>query len=148
MTISVAEEVNASRERIWGLITNPDAWTDMISGIISVDVIDRPQQGVIGLKWREKRLMFGKEAEETMWVIAAEPMHWYETRAENHGMIYTTRMSIDEVGDKTVLSMTFSAAATTFAAKLMSLLAFLFNGALRKALKQDLMDIRQTAETV
>lgn len=146
MAISVAEEVNAPRERIWDLITNPDAWTDMISGIISVDVLDRPQHGVVGLKWREKRLMFGKEAEETMWVTAAEPMHWYETRAENHGMIYTTRISIDEEGDKTIVRMTFSAAATTFAARLMSLLSFMFNGALRKALQRDLKDIRQTAE--
>ena len=146
MAISVRETINAPRERVWALITNPDGWTDMISGIVAVDVIDRPEHGILGLKWREKRILFGKEATETMWVTAAEPNHWYETTAENHGMIYTTRMSVDDDNGKTVLSMHFSAAATTFAARLMSLLSFFFNGAVRKALQQDLVDIRQVAE--
>lgn len=146
MGITVEERINAPRERVWELITNPDSWQDMITGILTVNVIDRPENGVIGLKWSEKRIMFGKEATETMWISAAEPGRWYETTAENHGMIYTTRMSIDDDGSGSTLRMTFSATATTLASKLMSMLSFLFNGAIRKALQQDLADIRMAAE--
>ena len=79
MMITVSEEIDAPRERIWRLITDIDSWTDTIEGIVSIEVIDRPQAGVMGLKWRETRMMFGKEAVETMWVSAAQPNDWYET---------------------------------------------------------------------
>lgn len=146
MAIIVDELIDAPREQVWQLVTNPDVWEDMISGIVSVEVIDRPAQGVVGLKWREKRMLFGKEATETMWVTAAETNRWYETRAENHGAIYTTRVSLDDVDAKTRLRMEFSSRATTFVSKLMSLMAFMFNGTLRKMLQQDLSDIRARAE--
>ena len=90
MTITVSEKINAPRERVWNLITDSDGWTDNISGIKSVEVLEKPSDGVIGLKWREKREFFGKEATETMWITAAETGHWYETNALNHGMAYTT----------------------------------------------------------
>lgn len=146
MTITAEELIEAPRERVWQLVTNPDVWEDMISGIVSIEVIDRPAQGVVGLKWREKRILFGKEATETMWVTAAETNRWYETRAENHGAVYTTRISLDDVDAKTRLRMEFSSRATTFVSKLMSLMAFMFNGALRKMMQQDLRDIRARAE--
>ncbi len=146
MTITVSEEINASRERIWGLITDIDGWADTISGIVAIEVIERPETGVVGLKWHETRVLFGKEAVETMWISAAEPNHWYETRAENHGAIYSTRLSLDEVNDKTVLTMTFSAKPTNFAARLMSVVSLMFNGTLRKMLQKDLVDIRAAAE--
>lgn len=146
MTIIVSEEIDAPRERVWNLITDIDTWSDTISGIVSIDVVDRPESGVIGLKWRETRVMFGKEAIETMWITAAEPNRWYETRAENHGAIYTTRLSLEDAGDKVVLTMTFSAKATTLVSRLMSVVSFLFNSTLAKMLQKDLQDIRKVAE--
>ena len=146
MMITVFEEIDAPRERIWRLITDIHSWTDTIEGIVSIEVIDRPQAGVMGLKWRETRMMFGKEAVETMWVSAAQPNDWYETTAENHGAIYTTRLSLDASNGKTVLTKRFSAKATTVTAKLMSVVSFLFSGTIRKMLQQDLADIRRAAE--
>ena len=147
MAITVEERINAPRERGWELTTDPDAGEDMISGIQSVEVLDRPAEGVVGLKWREKRVMFGKEATETMWISAAETNRFYETTAHNHGMVYNTRISLDDVDDQTLLKMEFSAKPETIGAKLMSPIAALFNGAVRKALQKDLGDIRKTAES-
>lgn len=146
MSVTVNQKINARRDRVWELITDIDRWTEMISGIETIEVIDRPQQGILSLKWREKRIFFGKEAWETMWISDASPGNWYETSAENHGAVYTTRVSLTGDGDSTVLTMSFSARATTFAARLMSLLAFMFNSTIRKALQQDLDDIRAAAE--
>jgi len=146
MTITVSEEINASRERIWNVITDIDSWADTISGIVSIEVINRPEAGVVGLKWREKRVLFGKEAVETMWIGAAEPNSWYETKAENHGAIYSTRLSLDDSSDKVVLTMTFSAKPTTITSKLMSVMSFMFNGTMRKMMRKDLTDIRRAAE--
>ena len=146
MTITVSEEISATREQVWNIITDIDSWTDTVDGIVAVDVIDRPEDGVVGLKWRETRVLFGKEAIETMWISAAEPNHWYETTAENHGAIYSSRMNLDQSGDKVVLTMTFSAKPTTVAAKLMSVVGFMFNGTMRKMLQKDLADIREAVE--
>lgn len=146
MTITVSEKIHAPRERVWHLITDFDSWADTIEGILSVEVIDRPDSGVVGLKWREKRMMFGKEAFETMWISAAEPNRWYETTAESHGMIYNTRLSLDDRDDKTVLTMQFFGKPTTVVAKLMSMMSFMFNGTIRKMLQKDLEDIRRVAE--
>lgn len=148
MTITVSEEIDASRDRIWNVITDIDSWADTITGIVSIEVIDRPEVGVVGLKWREKRVLFGKEALETMWISAAETNRWYETTAENHGAIYSTRMSLDDSNDKISLTMTFAAKPTTVAARLMSLMSFMFNGAMRKMMQKDLSDVRRIAENI
>jgi carbon monoxide dehydrogenase subunit G len=146
MTITVSQEINAPRERIWNIITDIDSWSETISGIVAIQVIDRPEAGVVGLKWQETRVLFGKEAVETMWISAAEPNRWYETTAENHGAIYTTRMSLDESNGKVILTMTFAAKPTTIAARLMSIMSFMFNGTIRKMLQKDLADVRRVAE--
>lgn len=152
MAITVSEEIDAPRERIWRLITDIDSWADTISGIIDIDVIDRPDSGIIGLKWREKRVLFGKDAVETMWISAAETNNWYETTAKNHGAVYSTRLSLDDSlegsNDKVLLTMTFSAKPTTLLARLMSVMSIMFNSTLRKMLQKDLADIRQAAEKV
>lgn len=147
MAITVSEEISAPRERIWHLITDIDSWSDTISGIVAIEVIERPESGVVGLKWRETRVMFGKEAVETMWISAAEHNHWYETTAQNHGSIYSTRLSLVDSNDKVELSMTFAAQPTTLVARLMSVMTFLFSGTMRKLLQKDLADIRRVAES-
>ncbi len=146
MTITVSEEINAPRECIWNIITDIDTWEDTISGIVSIEVINRPEAGIVGLKWREKRVLFGKDAVETMWISAAEPNSWYETTAENHGAIYSTRLSLHDSNDKVVLTMTFSAKPRTIASKIMLLMSFMFNGTMRKMLQKDLIDVRRVAE--
>lgn len=146
MIITVSEEINAPRERVWKIITDIDGWTETISGIVAIDVINRPASGIIDLKWRETRVLFGKEAVETMWITAAEENDWYETRAENHGAIYSTRISLIDAQEKTVLTMTFSSQPTTFVSRLMSVMGYLFRGTMRKMLQQDLADIRRAAE--
>lgn len=146
MTIIVSEQIHAPRESVWGLISDPDRWEDTISGIKSLQVLEQPASGMVGLKWREKRELFGKEAEETMWVTAAETGHWYETAAHSHGMVYATRISVAELADGTTLTMTFAATPRTIMARLMMPVAMLFNGTVRKALQQDLQDIKAVAE--
>ena len=146
MTITVSEEISASRECIWNIITDIDTWEDTISGIVSIEVINRPEAGIVGLKWREKRVLFGRDAVETMWISAAEPNSWYETTAENHGAIYSTRLSLHDSDDKVVLTMTFSAKPTTIVSKMMSVMSFMFNGTMRKMLQKDLTDVRRIAE--
>jgi hypothetical protein len=146
MTVTVTEEINAPVAAVWNLVTDIDRWTNTISGIVAVEVVERPESGIVGLKWRETRMLFGKEAVETMWISAAEPNRWYEATAINHGAVYSTRISMEERNDKVALTATFSTRPTTIGSRLMSVFAFLFNGTMRKLLQQDLRDIRSAVE--
>jgi hypothetical protein len=135
--------INASREAVWAAITDMDNSGEMISGIMRIKVLERPAEGLVGLRWEETRMMFGREAMETMWITGAEEVEYYETRAESHGSIYITRLSLNEVDGGTQLTMTFTSIAESFGAKLASFIMGPFiKGSLRKALVKDLEDIK------
>lgn len=149
MEVSARVKVNASKEAIWSVIKDIDNAPKNISGIVSVEVLERPTEGLVGLKWREQRVMFGKEAYETMWVTDSEENSFYQTRAESHGAIYISKMLIEDNGDSCVLEMSFKAEALTFGAKVGN---FVFSGMMKKstekALFEDLKDIKKVAEAI
>jgi hypothetical protein len=110
-------------------------------------VLNKPEDTLIGFKWKESRVLFGKEATETIWITDYKKNSFYQTRAESHGSIYISKLSIEIVGDKTSLVMSFSAEAQTTIVKVMSFcLGFLMKGAMKKALLKDLTDIKTHLE--
>ena len=146
MPVSVTETINAPIATVWSVITDIDGAESIVSSITDLTVLERPDSGLLGLKWKESRVMFGKEATETMWITATEDGHWYETTAHNHGMIYHSRMSLAQQGNQTELTMSFDCIPQTLTARLFSLVSFLFNGTVKKAFSADLKDIKQACE--
>ncbi|MCF7807807.1 MAG: SRPBCC family protein [Candidatus Marinimicrobia bacterium] len=139
--------INASAEAIWQVITDIDQAAERISAIEKVEVLERPVPGLLGLKWRETRTMFGKEATEVMWVTEAEDNVYYQTRAESHGAIYISSMRIETAGDASRLVMEFDGEPQRMGARIMAALTgFIFKGATVKAIQQDLEDIKQFIE--
>ena len=147
MAISVSQTIQAPRSRVWSIITDIDHAAETISGITRLEVLERPANGLAGLKWKETRIMFGKEAIETMWISGVEEGKWYETTAFNHGMEYRSRLMLSDSAAGTELTMSFDAKPLTFVARLFAMLSFLFAGAMRKVIAQDLKDIQKRAES-
>ena len=147
MEFKVQVNIEATKAKIWGIITDIDNSPQHISGIEKVEVLNQPAQGLVGLKWIETRTLFGKTATETMWITEEEPEQYYKTRAESHGSIYTTLMKITEQEGHNTLAMHFGGQAQTISAKIMSaLLGSIMRRATEKALLKDLMDIKKIAE--
>jgi carbon monoxide dehydrogenase subunit G len=147
MKMSAEVLVRAPRRVVWDVVTDIPNAAKTIEAIEKIEVLDRPAGGLVGLKWRETRKMFGKEATEVMWITGAAEASHYETRAESHGAVYTTRIALDEADGGTRLSMTFAGAPQTFAAKAMGfVLGPLMKGSMRKAIQKDLDDIKAAAE--
>ncbi len=147
MKLQVETNINGSREKVWSVITNIEGSAERISGIEEVEVLERPEYGLVGFKWKETRTMFGKTATEVMWITEAEENSHYNVRAESHGMIYKSVIAIKQNGDQTILSMEFGGEAQNFGTKLMSvLMGPFFKGATRKALQKDLDDIKTWVE--
>lgn len=147
MNLSVTIDINAPKETVWAKITDIEKSVETISGIEEIEVLEKPDNGLVGLKWRETRTLFGKQATEVMWITEAEENHYYKTRAESHGAIYTTILKLEEQESQTELSMTFGGQAQTTVAKIMSALMMpFFKKATRKALEKDLEDIKKASE--
>ncbi|MGB5402113.1 MAG: SRPBCC family protein [Thermoanaerobaculia bacterium] len=147
MQIRVQVSINGSREEIWKVITDIETSVDKISAIDAIEILDKPESGLVGLKWRETRTMFGKSATEVMWITDVVENESYDVRAESHGMVYLSRLSISQEGDSHILSMDFGGEAQTFMGKLMSVtMGVFFKGATQRALLQDLEDLKAVVE--
>lgn len=147
MRVSSQVDINASAKTVWNVVTDIENSANTISAIQKVEILEKPKAKLVGLKWRETRTMFGKTATEVMWITGAAEASHYETRAESHGSIYTTRITLQPHEGGTRLQMDFEGKPVTFGAKLMwGLMGFMFKGATRKALQKDLDDIKKKIE--
>lgn len=148
--VKVSVTVRAPQEKVFEISSNIVDSAKVISGIQSIEPLT---EGPVkpGFKWRETRIMFGKEATEEMWIDAFEPPHRYTVLAESHGCKYHSEIRVDPSGSdpqSCVLSMNFSGEGTTFFAKLMSaVMGWMMMGSVRKALQKDLEDVKAAAES-
>ena len=118
-----------------------------VKGILKVEAVDRPKTGLVGFKWRETRKLFGKEATAVMWITDAKAPSHYEKRGEERGVVYTTRIGVSSTPDGSRLTMYWQGIPQAFGAKVMlALMAPLIKSATRKALRDDLADIKAAVE--
>ena len=147
MKVSVEVEIQGTKEAIWKATTDIEHSHQMISGIHKIEVLEKPETGFIGFKWRETRTMFGKEATEVMWVTEAEENIGYKTRAESHGAIYISSFTIEEKDDHCLLTMGFESQAVSLVGKLMDgLFGKMMGKSTEKELRKDLEEIKRFIE--
>jgi hypothetical protein len=147
MEVAAEIEIARPREIVWAAITDIERWTSMVTSIIGIKILSRPAHGLVGLKWEETRRMFGKQATETLWVTDAVEHEYYCSRAESHGSVYITRFSLRDLGDKTLLSISFSGESQTPLIKTVSFcMAPFIKSTVVNALHKDLGDIKAQIE--
>ena len=139
--------ISGTKEQIWRVISDIENSIDIIEAIEEIEVLEKPDSGLVGLKWQETRTMFGQSATEVMWITEAVENEYYETRAENHGAIYISKLKIEEQGDDVWLTMGFEGQPQSVFAKIMSVATgFLMKNSTRKAIHKDLLDIKAAVE--
>jgi len=147
MKVTAEIEISRPAEIVWAAITGIENWTSMITSIIDINIIHKPADGLVGLKWEETRRMFGIEATETLWVTDSVENEYYCSRAESHGSVYITRFSLNGLGDKTLLSISFSGEPQTSFVKTVSFsMGPFIKRAVINALHRDLYDIKKQVE--
>ena len=147
MIVTVDIKIEKSKDSVWRAITDIENWQSMISSILKIVVINKPTGDFVGLKWEETREMFGKEAKETMWITDSVVNEYYCTRAESHGSVYISKLSLSDSGSSALLTMSFSGIAQTSIAKILSFLMGPFiKKSIKKALTKDLEDIKNYVE--
>src|SRR5262245_16304001 len=66
------------------------------NGILKIEVLEKPASGLVGLKWRETRLLFGEPTAVAKWITEAVVNEFYKTNAEDSGFVFVTTMRISE----------------------------------------------------
>ena len=147
MLVEVQVTINGSKAAVWAAITNIENASEIISGIEKIEILEKPANGLIGLKWRETRKLFGKSATADKWITDAVEDEFYKTRAEDGGFVFLSTMSISESSGGITLTSVHDSLPQGIAAKLMSIpMGLLFKGVAKKALLQDLNDYKAAVE--
>lgn len=147
MLVEVQVTINGSKAAIWAAITNIENAAETISGIENIEVLEKPANGIVGLKWRETRMLFGKPATAEKWITDAAENEFYKTRAEDNGFVFISTMRISESGGGITLSSCHESKPQSIVARLMAIpMGIFFKGVAKKALLQDLNDIKSAVE--
>ncbi len=146
MIVEAQVTINGSKAAIWAAITNIENASETISGIEKIEVLEKPANGLVGLRWRETRMLFGKAATVEKWITDAAENAFYKTRAEDGGFVFLTTKSISESSGGMTLTESHESKPQSIVAKLSIPMLFLFKGVVKKALLQDLNDIKAAVE--
>jgi hypothetical protein len=146
MIVEAQVFINGSKAAVWAAITDIENAAKIISGIENIEVLEKPANGLVGLRWRETRMLFGDPATVEKWITDAAENEFCTTRAEDRGVIFLTTMSISESNGGITLTSSHDSKPQGIVARFMSMPMFLFKGVAKKAILQDLNDIKSAVE--
>jgi hypothetical protein len=145
--IKVAMHVVAPRARVFDVFSDLTQAQARVAGIKRLELLT---SGPIakGTRWRETRVMFGREATEEMVISDYAAPSFYEAAAESHGSKYCSRFDFVPDGDGTQVTMTFRSTPRSVPAKIMTAV---LGGAMKKSfeklMRKDMEDLKAVAET-
>ena len=147
MLVETQVIINGSKAAIWAAITNIENASEIIRGIEHIEVLEKPANGLVGLRWRETRMLFGKPATAEKWITDAAENALYKTRAEDRGVVFITTMRISASSGGMMLTSSHDSQPQGIVAKVMSIpMVLFFKGVAKKAILQDLNDIKSAVE--
>jgi uncharacterized membrane protein len=143
---SVRRTIAAPIEAVFALAADFANAPKHVSGIKRVEMLtDGPVR--VGTRFRETRVMFGKEATEEMEVVALTPPHGYVLGSETCGCRYRCEIRLTPAANGTDVVMNFDAQPLTFFAKIMCKLMGFMMKSVSKACEQDLEDLKAAVES-
>lgn len=146
MRVAAELGVEAPAAAVWAALADIGNAAAHIRGIERIEMLERPAHGLVGMRWRETRILFGDEASVEKRITAAVDGVSYETVAESDGFVFTTtvRLAVRRTG--VAVTSVHDTRPQGLLAAVRALPMFLFKGVIRKAILQDLHDIKTLAE--
>src|SRR5206468_8134297 len=120
MIVEAQVTINGSKAAIWAAITDIENASETISGIENIEVLEKPPNGLVGLKWRETRMLFGKPATVEKWITDAAENEFYKTKAESDGFVFLTTKRLSESGGGITLAESHESRPQGIVARLLS----------------------------
>ncbi len=145
-SVEVQKTIAAPPGRVFEIATDLGRIAETMSGIDSAEVLTEGPFGE-GTRWRETRTLYGKQATEEMWVTGFDPPRSYVVEAESHGSHYRTELTFQPEDGGTRVTMVFAGRPIGLLARVFSFLSAVMMKSVKKALDQDLEDLKQVAES-
>ncbi len=146
MIVEAQVTIKGSKAAVWTAMTNIEHAAKIISGIQKIEMVERPPNGLVGLKWKETRMLFGEPATVEKWITEAQENSFYSTRAEDAGFVFLTTNRISEGSDGVTLTGIHETQPVGLAARMKALPMVFFKGTIKKAIEKDLNDIKAAVE--
>jgi uncharacterized membrane protein len=142
---AVTQRIEAPLDRVFAAFIDLPRAAQMIPAIRRIEMLTEGPVRV-GTRWRETRVMFGKEATEEMEIAALEPKGSYTVRGVSCGAEFVTELRFADVGAATEVEMEVRTRPLTFSAWLLAPLGWLMMGVMKKCLAEDLEAMRKYLE--
>ena len=144
--LSMSEHIEAPPEVVFEVASDFRNAAENIQGIESLEVLNDGPIGE-GTRFRETRVMLGKESTEEMEITVFDPPHSYTVEGESCGarFLFEYRFVGDIAGTNVRLEV--ETRPVSLFAKLMSPLSGLMIGSMRKCIASDLADVKSIAES-
>jgi len=137
--------INARKDEVFKAFSDLKNLANNVSAIKSIEILTPGEVGK-GSKFKETRIMFGKESSETMEITQFSPPDYFKEEAQSNGMHYVTEWRFIDEDGKTKVSIEFSGTATTLAAKLLNFLFSFMVSGMKKAFLADMDDLKNMLE--
>ena len=145
LELTVTRRIHATPQRVWDIVSDIEHSPNVISGIERVELLTG-KNVMVGMRWNETRMMFGRESTELLEITSFEPPHAYVVEAHSCGAHMLTEIRCESAeNDSTDLTITLRTKPTTFLSRLLKPLAKLAMKSIRKHLNRDLDDIAAAA---
>lgn len=145
MEVYASRSINAPIDRVFDVFSDISKIGERIEGISQVDILSDVQQG-LGTRWRETRVVFGREATEEMEISSFKPNQSYEVLAASNGSEYHSIYTFTDQGNTTLVEMVHRTNAVSLIAKLMIPVALIFKGTMKKLFEADLDELKAVCE--
>lgn len=146
MTVEASITINASKAAVWAATTYVERFAELIRGVQKIEIIERPVAGLVGLKWKETRMLFGQEATVEKLITEAKENAFYTTRAEQDGFVFITTNRVSGIDGAVTLTDIHETIPQGLIARLKALPMVFFKGVIKKAIIQDLKDVKVAVE--
>jgi len=144
--ITVTQRFEVPAPQAWSLISDLEGAPQRIEGIKKIEILTNGPAGR-GTRFRETRVVFGREHSEEMEITEWSPPRSYVLECDSCGCHYRSTMSVRPDGNGSVVEMNFEAQGMSFFAKLFGwLMGPMMAKQCRKAFEKDLGDLKRAAE--
>ena len=146
MKYVLEESIAAPAHEVFQVFTDLTHAPERISAIQSLEVLGKGPVGK-GTRFRETRVMFGKESTEEMEITEFDPPRAYSVEGLSCGCEFHTRYTFEGGQRETAVTMTMTTKPLTLVAKLLTpVMGLIFGGAMKKALRADHAELKAYTE--
>lgn len=140
--IKITKTINAPVGFVFRTISDIQKFSEAVPDIINIEMLSNNTSGV-GTRFRETRLMNGKEVSTELEVTEYEENKLIRLFADSHGTVWDSLFRVKERGGKTELVLVMEANAYKLMPKLINLL---MKKIMKRAIEKDMDAVKQFCE--